>query len=516
MNKGVVELKAKMFYGLLIAVFSVVLISGSGIAAGTESFVMGLPGDAKSLDPHKATDTMSFTVIKHVNEPLVTVDGKTRQLVPVLAERWEMVDSQTYKFFLKKGVKFHNGEDFTAEDVVFSLKRAASPESVHAGGSGKFIDPEGFEIIDDHTVIVRTRGPVGGWLGTMKHPYASIFSKKAVEEAGEEYFRNPVGTGPFKFKNWVRGERIELTAFDGYHGKKPNFSNMTFMVLPDTSSRVIALETGKVDMIYGVPSSDQERLKGSSTVQIVQAPGLRLMYLGMNMEKKPLNDLRVRQAIEFAVNKEAYAAVVYQGNAEIAKGPLPGASTFSPEVKKTHKVDLEKAKALLAEAGYPNGMTLELWTSNFQDRVDGATIIQAMLSQVGIQANIQVFEAGAFNTRMNGNEHDLYIGQWGMQTTRDAGTFWTSLFYSGGIGATNWARLRDNELDATIDKMRAAVDDAERDTLLQVIWDRLNDVIPIVPVVVPDEIYAARKNLDGVKDLADGQINYLGNLSLKD
>jgi peptide/nickel transport system substrate-binding protein len=511
----VVEVKVKLFYGLLFALLSVVLVAGSGLAAGMETFVMGLPGDARSLDPHKAADTMSFTVIRHINEPLVTVDGKSRRLVPVLAERWEMIDPQTYKFYLKKGVKFHNGNDFTAEDVVFSLKRAASPESMHAGSRGKFIDPEGFEIIDDHTVIVKTRGPIGGWLETMKHPYANIFSKKSVEEAGEEYFRNPVGTGPFKFKNWIRGERIELASFDGYHGKKPNFENLTFMVLPDTSSRVIALETGKVDMIYGVPSSDQERLKNSPDVQIVEATGLRLMYLGMNMEKKPLDDIRVRQAIEYAINKEAYSAVVYQRNAVIAKGPLPGASTFSPEVKKHHSVDLEKAKALLAEAGYPNGMTLELWTSNFQDRVDGATIIQAMLSQIGIQANIQVFEAGAFNTRMNGNEHDLFIGQWGMQTSRDAGTFWTSLFYSGGIGATNWGRLRDSEIDALIEKAQLTVNDAERSEWLQKIWDRLNEMTPMVPIVVPDEIYATRKNLEGVKDLADGQINYLGDLLLK-
>ena len=125
-------------------------------------------------------------------------DGKTKELVPVLAERWEILDPQTYKFYLKKDVKFHNGEELTAEDVVFSLKRATSNESVHAGSKGRSIDPDGLEIIDKYTVIVKTRGPVGGWLASMKHPYASIYNKKAVEAAGKNYFRNPVGTGPFK------------------------------------------------------------------------------------------------------------------------------------------------------------------------------------------------------------------------------------------------------------------------------------------------------------------------------
>ena len=165
----------------VLALLALLLLSvaSTGFAKGLETLTVGLPGDAKSLDPHQATDTMSFSVAKHINEPLVTVDGKTKQLVPVLAERWEIVDPQTYRFHLRKGVKFHNGDELTADDVVFSLKRAATT-SVHAGSSGKYIDPEGFQIIDKYTVIVKTRGPVGGWLESMKHPYASIFSKRAV------------------------------------------------------------------------------------------------------------------------------------------------------------------------------------------------------------------------------------------------------------------------------------------------------------------------------------------------
>ena len=132
--------------------------------------------------------------------------------MPVLAERWEILDDQTYKFYLKKGVKFHNGDELTAEDVVYSLNEP-HPLNLCLLALRKFIDPDGFQIIDKYTVIVKTRGPVGGWLESMKHPYANIFNKKAVEEAGDEYFRNPVGTGPFEFKSWVKGERIELTAF---------------------------------------------------------------------------------------------------------------------------------------------------------------------------------------------------------------------------------------------------------------------------------------------------------------
>ena len=484
-------------------------------AAGMESFTAGFPGDAKSLDPLQAVDTMSFAITRHINEPLVTVDGKTKQLVPVLAEKWEILDPQTYKFYLKKGVKFHNGEELTAEDVVFSLKRAASPASVHAGSRGKYIDTEGFQILDRYTVIVKTRGSVGGWLESMKHPYASIFSKKAVESAGAEYFRNPVGTGPFKFKSWVKGERVELEAFDGYHGKKPNFRNFTILVLPDDSSRVIALETGKVDMIYAVPPSDFDRLNTSSAVKVVKAPGLGLIYLGMNTSKKPLDDPKVRLAIEYAVNKEAYDAVVYQKKSVQPAGPLLPASTFTPADAKPYPYDPAKAKALLAEAGYSNGLTLNLWISNFQDRVNGATVVQSMLAQVGIKVNIQVFEAGVFDGKVKTNEQDLIISTWGMQTNRDAGQFWLSLFHSASVGSTNWTVLRDPEVDAGIDKVNATVDAAERKALFQKIWDRLDALHPMVSLSVPSELYGARKDLVGLENFYDGRLNYLGDLSLK-
>jgi len=148
--------------------------------------------------------------------------------------------------------------------------------------------------------------------------------------------------------------------------------------------------------------------------------------------------------------------------------------------------------------------------------VNGATVIQSMLAQVGIKVNIQVFESGSFNTKMNGTDHDLYISQWGMQTTRDAGNWWRSLFHSSSIGSNNWALLKDSVVDGELDREQAVVDATERTTHLAKIWDRLVELRPIVPLVVPSELYGARKNLVGVEDLCDGQINYLGNLTLKD
>ena len=498
-----------------IVLVGVLLAGSAAVSAEMEVFNMGLATDAKNLDPHQATDTMSFTVCKHINEPLVTVYGKTKQLVPVLAEKWELIDPETYKFYLKKGVKFHNGDEFTAEDVVFSLKRVIN-DSVHAGNRGKQIDPDGFEILDPHTLIVKTKGPIGGWLESMKHPYASIFSKRAVEEAGEEYFRNPVGTGPFKFKSWTKGEKIELERFDDYHGKKANFKALNFWVIPDDSSRVIALETGKLDMTYAVPPNDVQTLGESEKTKVVSSPGLRLIYLGMNTQNKPLDDPRVRLAMDYAINKEAYGQVVYQGQSVQPDGPLVPASTFTPKDAAPCPYDPEKAKELLKEAGYPDGLKLELWTGNLQDNVNGATVLQSMLSQVGITLNIQVFEPGAFQARLKNADHQLYIAQWGMQTIRNAGDYWNTLFSIGSIGSSNWAMLNDAGLEKLLRAVEVCVDEPERTELLQKVWDKLYELHPVVPLVVPNELYGARKDLLGVEDLVDGQLNYLGNLHLPD
>ena len=502
-----------MYKRILVLCFSLILALPGAAMAAKDTLRVGVAVDAKNLDPQNSVDTFSFSVIRQIYEPLFTIDGKTKELVSVLVDKYEMLDDVTYKFYLKKGVKFHNGEELTSEDVLFSLERILK-DSVFAKSRGQFFDPKGFQIVDKYTLIMKTSAPMGAFLGTMKHPYASIMSKKAVTTAGKEYFRNPVGTGPYKFKNWVKGENIELERFEDYHGKKGNFKNMNFVVLPDNSSRMIALETGKVDMIYAVPYADYDRLMKENKVKVVEAPGLVLLHVGMNTQKGALKDPRVRLAIEYAINKEAYNQVVYNGHATVPLGPLPTACMWFPKDAKAYGYDPEKAKALLKEAGVKN-LKLSLWAINAQDRVDGATLIQAMLSQVGIQVEIQIIENAMFDDRLRKGEHDMYIGTWGMQTNRDAGVFWQSLFTISSSGSTNKTFLKDEVVDKDIQVAMATIDDAKRIPVFEKIFKRLNDLHPMVYLSHANEIYAGSKDLVGMEDLYDGKVNYLGNLSFK-
>jgi len=502
-------------FGLASALFLLAATPSIATAQTQDTLRVGVEVDAKNLDPQNSVDAFSFSMQKQIYEPLMTVDGKTKKLIPVLVEKWEVLDPQTYKFHLKKGVKFHSGEEMTAEDVVFSLKRVTSSDSVFAGSKGLYINPNGFEILDKYTVIVRTNGPVGGFLESMKHPYAAIMSKKAVTEAGKEYFRNPVGTGPYKYVNWVKGEYMALESFPDYHGEKGNFPKIRFVILPDNSSRMIALETKKVDLIYSVPYNEFERLKAEKKVQLAEAPGLVLLHLGLNTKSEKLKDPRVRMALEYAINKEAYNQVVYSGHAIVPPGPLPTASGYYPKDAKAYGYDPAKAKALLKEAGYEKGLKLSIWVINAQDRINGATMLQAMLGQVGINLDIQVMENALFDERLKEGKHDMYIGTWGMQTNLDAGIFWQALFTKAALGSTNKTFTDDDALDSLIKKATEEVRDAEREVLFKQIWDRINELHPMVYLSIANEIYASDKNLTGIDELYDGKINYLGKLKFK-
>ncbi len=497
---------------VLAAALALAFAARSPAAPRGEELRVGVSIDAKNFDPCNSVDTFSFSMQKQIYETLFTVDAKTRTVVPVLAESVETPDDSTYIFHLRKGVKFHNGEEMTAEDVVFSLRRATDPaQSVFAKSHGAWIDREGFEVIDRYTVKVRSKGPQGGVMNSLKCPYADILSKKAVLEAGADYFRRPVGTGPYRLVNWVKGEKAELEFFPDYWGERPYAKKITFVVLPDDSTRVIALETGKVDMIYAVPPADYERLRDSPDVKVVKTPGLVLLHLAMNTQSPKLADPRVRLALEYAIDKDAYNQVVYGGNAVTPRGPLPDGSLYLPANISAWPRDPAKARALLDEAGVKS-LDLNLWVMNASDRINGATVLQSMLAPLGVNLNVSVYENAVINDMVRRGQHELYLCTWGMQNQRDAGNYWQAQFTKASIGSTNDSRLSDDETDALITLANRTTDETARNAVFEKIWARLNELHPWVYLSLAEEINGARKDLIGMEDLLDGKINYLGNL----
>ena len=219
----------------------------------------------------------------------------------------------------------------------------------------------------------------------------------------------------------------------------------------------------------------------------------------------------MRLAIEYAVNKEALNKVVYEGNSIPAVGPLLPVCSFYPENPQPYGYDVEKAKTLLKEAGVKD-LHLNVLVLNLQELINTATVLQAMLSQVGITLDIQVLENGVFNDRMKTNNYDMFIYMWGMMTNRDAAVYWQSLFTKEAIGTTNFTRIDDPQLNEWIREAGESVDAARRSELFQKTWDRINELHPWVYLSIPSELFAAQSDLQGVTDLCDGKISFVGNL----
>ena len=352
---------------------------------------IAMKADPKTLDPQKSIDTMSNKSITLIYDTLLDLD-ENLNLKPNLAESWERLDDCNVVFHLKKGVKFHNGEELKAEDVKFTLERAASsPQTLYL-----FKPITKVTVIDDYTVQVTTDKPFGALLNNLAAVQGGIVSKKAVLKYGDDYVNHPVGTGQYKLKEWLPGNRIVFEGFkDAYQGA-PNFEELTYLTIPEVSNRMIALETGEVDVAFDIGIMDKETIENSNNLELVEVESPALLYLGFDQTNPIYQNKKLREAIAYAIDNQTFVDVVFRGSAVAGDSPLPKASpAYNRNVKKYNQ-DIEKAKKLLAEAGYPNGLDIELWCMDDGPRVDMCVIIQDQLKKIGINVEIKIFEFGAY------------------------------------------------------------------------------------------------------------------------
>ena len=460
-----------------------------------DTLVVATTYDAKTLDPCMTNDVASSNAMRQIYNTLVTIDDNG-SIVNDLAEKVERVDGKTYRFTLKKGVKFHNGETLTSEDALYSLKRAFEKGASVRHIMGE-IDPTGFKKVDDLTFEVKTKEAMSSFLAALTHFGGGVIvNKKAVESAGDDYGFKPVGTGPYKLVSWKKGDRMELERFEGFYGKKPEFAKMSLRVIPEASNRTIELESGDVDIAFEISSLDVSRVKAHKSLQLIELVDNATTYMGFNCSKAPYDNQKLRQAITMAINIPASVKAVFRGTGYPAAGPIaPNVKYANPDLQPS-KADLKKAKALLAEAGYPNGLDTVLWTNAKKVRVDMATIIQAQLKKIGVNVKIQVLEWGAYLQGLKNNEHQLFIVGWTCQTPDpDMAVFPT--FHSSQKGCNNFAHFGDADVDAVLDKARVTADGPERKALYFKAQDMLKQKAPWVFLANRKYAYGAQDYIEG-------------------
>lgn len=474
--------------------------SGGGTAGGYKNTLTWAQGaDVTSLDPHQGKETPAVQVNTQIFDTLVTVDPETNEVVPQIAESWEQTDDQTYVFKIREGIKFHDGSDLTAEDVKFSLDRARNSAAVSY--IVNFI--EEVTVDDDHTVTVKTTAPYAPTLRNLAIPFAAIVPKAVVEADENAFIQNPVGSGPYKFVEWNHGDHVTLKAFDDYYAGKPETENLIMKVIPETSQRTIALETGEVDLAYDLAVNDIPKVNSDDKLTVYEIPSLTCWYVSMNMNKKPFDNPKVREAMSMAIDRQTIIDTINAGSGQTADAIIAPAvfGYYSTGVKEYNPT---KAKELLAEAGYPNGFSTTLWVNDNQSRIEMCQAMQAMLLEVGVQCNLEVLEFGSFISRTTAGDHDLAYFGW-TSSSGDADYSYYSLEHSTQQGAAgNRSFLADPDVDKLIEEARSNTNEEERKELYKELAIKLDEINNNIPVYYSSINVGANKKVEGFVMDANG------------
>lgn len=471
---------------LVLPLLVIGLILGSLTGCGSDSsdtgpkdaLVVATGYDAKSLDPQAVNDVASSNVMVQIYNTLLILD-ENGEYQPLLAESFEQVDDLTYEFVIKEGIKFHNGDEMTIEDVMFSLERAGNSGALANLYSG--IDTDSIEG-EGNTVRFKLKSPNSGFLSGLVLPGASIVSKRAVEEKGDSFSMEPVGTGPFKFVSWAKGDKVELERFDEYFGEAPAFSKMTIRAIPESTNRTIELETGGVDVAYEITSNDISRIEESEDLQITRMFDNSTQYLGFNNQKEPFNDIRVRQAINYALDVPAIIDAAWKGIGKVAKAPMSQNIKYYHDNLDQYEQNIEKAKELLAEAGYADGFSAKLWTNERQERIDMATIMENQLKQVGIEVEIEVLEWGSYLEKISNGEQDMFIIGWtGQSPDPDVSLYGPLSIETLGAGA-NFSFFVNDRVNDLLLEGRKTADSPEREAIYHEIQEIFVEERPWIPL----------------------------------
>ncbi|MNW34776.1 Heme-binding protein A precursor [compost metagenome] len=448
--------------------------------------------DVNGLDPGFLTENAQ--VVDNIFDTLVKRD-ENEELVPGLATSWSQVDDTTWEFKLREGVKFTNGEPFNAEAVKYSIDRVLKPEN-NAPTASYISTIQEVKVIDDLTVHVITK-KVDPLIPTRFNRYPTeIVPPKYTEEVGQEAFaQKPVGTGPYTFVSWDKGSQVVLEANSEYWGGEPAVKKVTFRSIPEASTRVSALLNGEVDIITAVSPENRNLIESSSAAKlsVVERAG-NTVYVGFKTDKEPFNNPKVRQALNYAIDVNAIVDNVLQG-AAVQTNSLIGPKDFGYAGEtEGYGYDPEKAKQLLAEAGYPNGFSTTLDTvSWYIKNTDVAQVIAEQLKAIGVNVKVNNVESSVYRTLVPSNKQsDMYVLGWSSTNTLDADAAIYAILRSG----ESYSTYNNEEVDAKLDEARSTSDQERRKALYKEIQEIVLQDAPRIFLYQENQYYGVSNELN--------------------
>lgn len=455
-------------------------------AGPQDTLVVAQGADTRTLDPQKQGDMISVSVLINIFDTLLTRDNRL-QLAPSLATEWKALNDTTWQFKLREGVKFHDGEPFNAQAVKFSIERILDPKTkspIIALKSVKQVD-----IVDDHTVNIVTKTPDPLIPVKMTLFPGIVVPPKYIQDKGDAYFaQHPVGTGPFKFVEWKKDDRVMLEANPDYWRGTPKVKKLVFRAIPNDADRVAALMSGEVDVISNLPPDSMATVNQSQGAKAVAVPGVRAQFVALDSRSGPLAKQEVRQALNYALDVDSIVKNVLGGLGERLPTFIPKqAFGYDPQVK-PYPHDPQKARELLKAAGYPDGFKIQLATPSglFMKDKDVAQAIAGQLAKVGIKVDVQVLEAGTFTSQyMSDKIAPMYlIGNlsWMLDSFLNLQSY--------GAADRRYARMPENpELSQLMKQQETSMDPAVRQQALSKIQHTLKDQAYYLYLYTTKDVY---------------------------
>jgi len=499
-------MKKSWVVAAIAAVLCVVSAAGAFAAPAAKTLTIGVDQEAVGIDPHIVTAFSSMRRVDLMYNRLVRLDEHLA-VVPDLAQSWDIPDNLTYVFHLRKGVKFHNGRELTAEDVQYSLNRILDPKTASPGRSYVSLITS-IDVVDKYTVKLHLSAPLASLLDGLTSDNCSIVAKEVVEANGNLQ-KVDGGTGPFMLKEWVADNSMTLVKNPNYFEKGvPYLDKVIFRVIPEQTSLLAGVKSGDLDLATINDGAIIRQAQKESKVTVMSKPGLNMRIFSFNTARKPFDDVRVRQAVASVLNRSEILAIAEFGMGK-PTGPLPVSATqWALPVSKLPfpKPDTAKAKKLLAEAGYPNGFSFKITcSSTYEGGLAVAQVAQNELKQIGIDAQLEVVEWGVYIDKWVKRDYDTMIELRGGSGEPDRFLYRT--FYSTG-GVNNFL-FKNADVDKLLDQGRTQTKPAERKATYDQLQKLLVEQAPCVFLYCPNENQVVSKKVQGFKIVGNGSLFYV-------
>jgi peptide/nickel transport system substrate-binding protein len=500
--------KKKNYFGLVLISLIVLVLAACGGEQGSSSesgesadsgtskkegntLNVGLDADPPQLDPHFSTAAVDRQVYQSIYDKLVDVD-EDLNIIPQLAKEWEISeDGKTYTFLLQEGVTFHDGTPFNAEAVKFNLERMLDP-SIGTARTSEISSIETVEAVDELTVKVQLKEAFSPFLSVLSDRAGMMVSPTAVKEKGDDFSNSPVGTGPFKFVERVKQDKIVVEANQDYWGGAPKVEKIVYRPYTDENVRKTNFISGSTDIINKIPPKDVEELKNNSNVTLSEVPGPGFQGLYLNHKSEPFNNKALRQALDLVIDRDAIIEVALHGTAVPSASAIAPSSWAYDESIKPKERDIEKAKQIMSDAGYPDGFsfTLKLPASPIEQQM--AQMIQSMAAEAGIKVEIETVEFGTMLDQMDNFEFDAVRLGWSGRVDPDGNIH--SLFRTDGTINYGYS---NEKMDQLLDDARSESDQEKRKALYSEAMKLGQEEVPFI-FIYHETDYKAYKNY--VKD----------------